>query len=71
MAYDIFVGWSSHEILTYLICAKGIDCFNLKFGGKICYFNCNRCFYLRITRSGSREMVSERARLLWEDHHSI
>jgi hypothetical protein len=23
---------------------KDISCFRLKFGGKICYFDCHRCF---------------------------
>jgi hypothetical protein len=44
MAYGIFAGLSWHGILTCLICAEDTLCFRLKFGGKICYFNCHRCF---------------------------
>jgi hypothetical protein len=43
-AYNIFLGWSCNEILTCLICMKEISCFCLKFGGKISYFDCHRCF---------------------------
>jgi hypothetical protein len=32
-AYNIFSGWSCNELLTCLICMKGISCFRLKFGG--------------------------------------
>jgi hypothetical protein len=42
--YSIFSGWSCNRILTCLICLKGIACFCLKFGGKISYFDCHRCF---------------------------
>jgi hypothetical protein len=44
MAYDIFAGWSCHGILTCPICVEDTLCFRLKFGGKICYFDCHRCF---------------------------
>jgi hypothetical protein len=44
MDYGIFVGWSCHGILTCPICIKDTLCFRLKFGGKICYFDCHRCF---------------------------
>jgi hypothetical protein len=33
-----------HGRLTCPYCAKDIDCFRLSAGGKICYFDCNRCF---------------------------
>jgi hypothetical protein len=32
------------ETLTCPICGKDTDCFRLEFGGKICYFDCHRCF---------------------------
>jgi hypothetical protein len=63
LAYDIFSGWRCHGILTYLICVEDTCCFRVKFGGKISYFDCHRCFFLRITCLGSREMLSERAQL--------
>ena len=44
MAYGIFAGWSCHGTLTCPICGKNTDCFRLEFGGKICYFDCHRCF---------------------------
>jgi hypothetical protein len=44
MAYGIFGGWSCHGILTCPICVEDNLCFRLKFGGKICYFDCHRCF---------------------------
>jgi hypothetical protein len=44
MAYGIFAGWSCHGILTCPICAIYTLCFRLKFSGKICYFDCHRCF---------------------------
>ena len=44
MAYGIFAGWSCHGILTCPICVEDTLCFRLKFGGKICYFDCHRCF---------------------------
>jgi hypothetical protein len=42
MAYG--VRWSCRGILTCPICAEDTLCFRLKFGGKICYFDCHRCF---------------------------
>jgi hypothetical protein len=47
MARGIFSGWSVHGKLTCPICGKETDCFQLKFGGKICYFDCHRCFLPR------------------------
>ena len=44
MAYGIFSGWSVHGRLTCPYCAKDTDCFRLSAGGKICYFDCHRCF---------------------------
>jgi hypothetical protein len=44
MAYGIFGGWSCQWILTCPIYAKYTLCFRLKFSGKICYFDCHRCF---------------------------
>jgi len=44
MAYGIFAGWSCHGMLTCPICGNDSDCFRLKFGGKISYFDCHRCF---------------------------
>jgi hypothetical protein len=44
MAYSLFAGWSCHGTLTCPICGKDTDCFRLEFGGKICYFDCHRCF---------------------------
>jgi hypothetical protein len=44
MAYGIFSEWSVHGRLTYPYCAKDTDCFRLSAGGKICYFDCHRCF---------------------------
>jgi hypothetical protein len=43
-AYNIFLGWSCNGLLTCLICMKETSCFRLKFGGKISYFDCHRCF---------------------------
>jgi hypothetical protein len=43
-AYNIFSGWSCNRILTCPICLKDTTCFHLKFGGKISYFDCHRCF---------------------------
>jgi hypothetical protein len=43
-AYNIFPGWSCNGILTCSICMKDTSCFHLKFGGKISYFYCHRCF---------------------------
>jgi hypothetical protein len=43
MAYGIFAGWRCHGIMTCPICAEDTLCFLLKFGGKICYFDCHRC----------------------------
>jgi hypothetical protein len=42
MAYGIFARWSCHGILTCPICVEDTLCFRLKFGGKICYFDCHR-----------------------------
>jgi hypothetical protein len=44
MAYNIFSGWSCNGLLTCPICTKETCCFRLKFGRKICYFDCHRCF---------------------------
>jgi hypothetical protein len=44
MDYGIFAGWSCHGILTCPICIEDNLCFRLKFGGKICYFDCHMCF---------------------------
>jgi hypothetical protein len=44
MDFVIFAGWSCHGIMTCLICAEDTLCFQLKFGGKICCFDCHRCF---------------------------
>jgi hypothetical protein len=44
MVYGIFAGWSCHGILTCPICGEDTLCFRIKFGGKICYFDCHRCF---------------------------
>jgi hypothetical protein len=43
-AYNIFSGWSCNGILTCPICTKDASCFRLKFGRKISYFDCHRCF---------------------------
>jgi hypothetical protein len=43
-AYNIFLGGSCNGILTCPICMKDTSCFYLKFGGKIYYFDCHRCF---------------------------
>jgi len=43
-AYGIFARWSVNGNLTCPICGKDTDCFRLVFGGKICYFDCHRCF---------------------------
>jgi hypothetical protein len=43
-AYSIFLGWSCNGLLTCPICMKDTICFCLKFGGKICYFDCYRRF---------------------------
>jgi hypothetical protein len=42
--YNIFSGWSCNGLLTCPICMKYTSCFHLKFGGKISYFDCYRCF---------------------------
>jgi hypothetical protein len=42
MAYGIFVGWSVHGRLTFLICDSDTSCFRLTAGGKISYFDCHR-----------------------------
>jgi hypothetical protein len=44
MAYGIFARWSVHGRLTYLICGSDTDCFCLTARGKICYFDCHRCW---------------------------
>ncbi|WVZ64583.1 hypothetical protein U9M48_014079 [Paspalum notatum var. saurae] len=44
MAYGIFAGWSVHGTLTCPICGVDTRCFCLEFGGKICYFDCHRCW---------------------------
>jgi hypothetical protein len=44
MVYRIFFGWSVHGRLMCPYCAKDTDCFCLSSGGKICYFDCHRCF---------------------------
>jgi hypothetical protein len=43
-AYSIFSRWSCNGLLTCPICMKETSCFCLKFGGKINYFDCHRCF---------------------------
>jgi hypothetical protein len=43
-AYNIFSGWSCNGLLTCPICMKETSCFCLKFGGKVSYFDCHRCF---------------------------
>jgi hypothetical protein len=43
-AYNIFSGWSCNGILTCPICGEDTDCFRLKSGGKISYFDCHRRF---------------------------
>jgi hypothetical protein len=43
-AYNIFSRWNCNKILTCLICMKDTSCFHLKFGEKISYFDCHRCF---------------------------
>jgi hypothetical protein len=43
-AYNIFSGWSCNGLLSCPICMKQSSCFRLKFGGKINYFDCHRCF---------------------------
>jgi hypothetical protein len=63
MPYGIFSGWCCHGILTCLICAEDTSCFLLKFGGKICYLDCHRCFFRRIIRSGFRATLLERTQL--------
>jgi hypothetical protein len=42
--YHIFSGWSCNGLLICSICMKDTSCFCLKFGGKICYFDCHRRF---------------------------
>ncbi|WVZ53089.1 hypothetical protein U9M48_004075 [Paspalum notatum var. saurae] len=44
MAYGIFAGWSVYGTLTCPICGVDTRCFRLEFGGKICYFDCHRCW---------------------------
>jgi hypothetical protein len=44
MAYGIFYGWGVHGRLTCPYCGKDTDCFHLRVGGKICYFDFHRCF---------------------------
>ncbi|WVZ84723.1 hypothetical protein U9M48_031716 [Paspalum notatum var. saurae] len=44
LAYGIFAGWSVYGTLTCLICGADTRCFRLEFGGKICYFDCHRCW---------------------------
>jgi hypothetical protein len=39
-----FPGWSCNGLLTCPICMKETSYFRLKFGGKITYFDCHRCF---------------------------
>jgi hypothetical protein len=39
-----FLGWSCNGLLTCPIYMKETSCFRLKFGGKISYFDCHRCF---------------------------
>jgi hypothetical protein len=39
-----FSGGSCNGILTCPICMKDTSCFYLKFGRKIYYFDCHRCF---------------------------
>jgi hypothetical protein len=39
-----FSRWNCNKILTCLICMKDTSCFHLKFGEKISYFDCHRCF---------------------------
>jgi hypothetical protein len=42
--HNTFSGWSCNRLLTCPICMKETSCFRLKFGGKINYFDCHRCF---------------------------
>jgi hypothetical protein len=42
--YNIFSSWSCNGLLTCPICMKETSCSRLKFGGKISYFDCHRCF---------------------------
>ncbi|WVZ52608.1 hypothetical protein U9M48_003652 [Paspalum notatum var. saurae] len=44
LAYDIFAGWSVYGTLTCPICGADTRGFRLEFGGKICYFDCHRCW---------------------------
>jgi hypothetical protein len=44
LAYGIFAGWSVHGTLSCPICNADTRCFRLEFGGKICYFDCHRCW---------------------------
>ncbi|WVZ89967.1 hypothetical protein U9M48_036312 [Paspalum notatum var. saurae] len=44
LAYGIFAGWSVYGTLTCPICGADTRCFRLEFGGKICYFDCHRCW---------------------------
>jgi hypothetical protein len=44
MAYGIFFGWSVYGRLTCPYCGQDTDCFRLSASGKICYFDCHRCF---------------------------
>jgi hypothetical protein len=39
-----FLGWSCNGLLTCPICMKETSCLRFKFGGKISYFDCHRCF---------------------------
>jgi hypothetical protein len=43
-AYNIFSRWCCNGLLTCPLCMKEASCFRLKFGGKISYFDCHRCF---------------------------
>jgi hypothetical protein len=42
--HDNFPGWSVDGRLTCSICGQDTYCFHLSAGGKICYFDCHRCF---------------------------
>jgi hypothetical protein len=44
MAYGIFSRWSVHGRLTCPYYGQDTNCFHLSAGGKICYFDCHRCF---------------------------
>jgi hypothetical protein len=43
-AYNIFVCWSIHALLTCLIRGLDTNYFFLTHGDKICYFDCHRCW---------------------------